>query len=716
MDFETFSTAGYNFDEDTQKWRSVVTSAPHGLGAVGASVYTEHPSAEVLCLAWDLKDGVGPHLWIPGMEPPHALFDHLANGGVVEAWNSSFEFYVWNNICVKRMGWPVLDYRSLRCAMSKSRAFSRPGQLEKAGEVAGVKNQKIKDGQRLLTKFSKGRNPTKRDKRRRIKPEEDFEDAQNLYDYCIGDIKTEAEVSARTPDLLPEELDLWLLDQKINFRGVHVDPEALANCKTIIEQATVRYTAELVQITGGTVQTVDELDKMKGWLGARGLVTPSLDIEHVEKALKNHNLPPDVRRILEIRQILGSASVKKVFAIDRMLSGDGRMHDLFAFFKAHTGRFAGQGPQPQNLPKSGPKIFQCDQCKHCYTVVRDACPWCNCGAGNATKIEWGLEAVEDALQVIATRSLETVEHYFGDAIDAVSGCLRALFCAAPGHEFICSDFSAIEAVVLAMLSKEQWRIDVFKTHGKIYEASASMITGIPLEEFMRYKEETGDHHPQRNKIGKYAELASQYQGWVGAWKQFGADEHLTDDQIEEAVKKWRATNPMIVKFWAGLESAAVQAIQNPGDCFQYNGIAYGVLDDVLYCQLPSGRCLSYHQPRLNVVDRYGKPALQISYMGWNTDYKKGPKGWMRLDTYGGKLTENVVQAIARDILVFAMRNLEAAGYWIVLHVHDEAVAEVLRGFGSIEEFERIMSTMPPWAQGWPIFARGGWRGHRYRKD
>lgn len=788
MDFETYSEAGYYFDEEANRWRSIVSSPPHGLGAVGASVYTEHPSAEVLCLSYDFKDGVGARLWIPGMEAPWALFDHFARGGIMEAWNSSFEWYVWNNICHKRMGWPALNYLSLRCAMSKNRAFSRPGALKSAGEVAGVQDMKIADGARLITKFCKPHKPTKKDPRRRIRPEEDPE-GWKLYEYCIGDIKTESQVSELTPDLSPMELELWQLDQAINFRGVYIDPAALEACVSIVEQATVKYTAELVQITGGTVKTASELQKMKGWLGGRGLFVSSLDMEHVEEELKKSHLPPDVRRVLEIRQTLGSASVKKVFAILRRLSADGRLRDLFAFHKAHTGRFAGQGPQPQNLPKSGPKIYRCGgkDCRRFYTVQRPRCPWCGAdGAYFSNAAEWGLGAAEDALAVIATRDLATVEHYFGDSIDAVSGCLRGLFSAAPGHELICSDYSAIEAVVLACVAGEQWRIDVFNTHGKIYEASASMITGIPLQEFMDYKKRTGDHHPMRNKIGKYAELASGYQGWLGAWKNFGADKHLSDDEIKDAVRKWRDASPAIVALWAGLEGAATSAVQSPGDCFQYRGIAYGVCDDVLYCQLPSGRCLSYHEPRILPKEKivyddgekflnnetlqemfsFGKiraleeiaiPVVNgeqyaasfdnitismqngslrlttpngvlafagarvqtdwnLTYMGENSDYKRGPKGWMRLETYGGKLAENVVQGAACDVLTFGMMNLEKAGYPIVLHVHDEDVSEVPIGFGSIEEYEAIMSTMPPWAQGWPIKASGGWRGQRYRKD
>lgn len=717
MDFETYSEAGYYFDDEANKWRSIVKSPPHGIGAVGAPVYSEHPSTEVLSLAYNLKDGLGPRLWLPGMDAPEELFAHIANGGLIEAWNSAFEWHIWRNVCSARMGWPELPFTQLRDAMAKSRAWSLPGKLEKAAAVLEVEDQKIGDGQRLLNKFSKPRNPTKKDARRRIRPEEDHDDGPKLYEYNIGDIKAESAVSAEIPDLSDDELELWLLDQCINFRGVSIDQKALADCKAIIEQATAKYTAELVQLTGGTVQGASEIQKLTGWLRGAGVHMASLDADHVAEALKRDDMPPAPRRVLEIRASLGAASVKKLFAIDRRVSADGRLRDLFAYCGAdRTGRFAGRGPQPQNLPNSGPAVVLCE-CGNHYGPHLNNCPWCGAMAAFSQGAEWGIEAVEDALRVIATRNLGYVEHYFGDAVAAVSGCLRGLFSAAEGCDLICSDYSAIEAVVLAALAGEEWRLDVFRTHGKIYEMSAAKITGIPFEEFKRHKEETGDHHPMRKKVGKVAELASGYQGGYGAWLAFGADKHLEEQEIRDAIKAWRKESPNIVKFWYGLEDAAVAAVQNPGQCYEYRGITYGVKDDVLYCQLLSGRKLTYHQPRLHPdTTRWGKPVLKLTYMGWNTDYKKGPTGWMRLETYGGKLCENVVQATARDILTYAMKNTERAGYATVLHIHDELVAEVLAGTGSVEEFERIMATLPDWCADWPIKAAGGWRGKRYRKD
>jgi DNA polymerase len=344
----------------------------------------------------------------------------------------------------------------------------------------------------------------------------------------------------------------------------------------------------------------------------------------------------------------------------------------------------------------------------------------------AKLVEWSPEAAEDALTLAGSRSLDALEYVFGDALPAISGALRGLFVAAEGCDLICADYTAIEAVGLAELAGVEWRREVFRTHGKIYEVSASKITGTPLEVYVEHKQRTGEHHPHR-KLGKVAELASGYQGWIGAWKAFGADAFMSDDEIREAILAWRAASPEIVEFWGGqptwrrdeywgVEGAAVQACLTPQAWFWHRqiGYYYDPAADILYCRLLSGRLLRYHRPRLEPSDR-AEGTWSLSYEGWNTNPKNGPMGWIRKRTWGGKLTENIDQAVCNDILRFATLNLEAAGYPVVLHVYDEIVSEVPQGFGSIEEFERVMGTLPDWCAHWPVKTGGAWRGRRYRK-
>jgi DNA polymerase len=755
MDFETYSEAGHKFDPEKGKFVGI--GSKKGLSAVGAAAYAQHASTEILCLAYNLKDGLGPRLWYPGDPLPWDLFGHIQRGGLIEAHNSIFEYFIWTYVCVKKLGWPELNFKQLRCSMSKAAAFALPMALDKLTAATDAPVKKDKEGQALMRKLSQPKAPTAKNKSLRYTRAEYPAEHARVGQYCITDTIAESEVSAMLPDLQPEELDLWLLDQQINIRGVHIDKVALDNCISIVEQAFARYSEELKLLCGQVededgelqwrVTSPAELDNIREFLEMRGIKTASLDKEHVAKLLQRDDLPPDVRRVVEIRDMLSASSVKKLFSLLHHLCDDDRVRGLFAFCGAdRTGRFAGRGPQPQNMPGSGPTFLRCDKingCGHHYRKGLTHCPWCNTDAAFSEPKEWGPDAVDQALKVIASRNLHYVEHYFGDAIAVVSGCLRGLFTAAPGKDLISSDFSAIEAVVLAELAGESWRQEVFRTHGKIYEMGAAMITGTPFEEFMRvagypdiskegwWHDEPAPgakHHPLRKTIGKVSELASGYAGWIGAWKNFGADKFMNDQEIKNAILAWRKASPMIEELWGGqwrkhpsrweftpeyfgLEGAAIQAVMNPGIAYQYRYITYQCHADVLYCRLPSGRLLSYHKPRLvQSVAPHKNPIWQLTYMGQDEVGR-----WIRLNTYGGKLTENVTQAVARDILTFAMKNLEAAGYPIVLHIHDEIVCEVDKGWGSVEELERIMARMPEWCKDWPVRAAGGWRGLRYRK-
>lgn len=749
LDFETYSEAGFRWDDATGKWECLPGAPGHrkGLEIVGAAVYATHPSTEILSLKYNLKDGRGDRHWKPGDPPPQELFDYIAAGGLLEAHNSGFEHWIWNQCAVPKLGWPPLPLRQLRCSMAKARAHAMPAPLGKLTEVLRTKIQKDKDGDRLLKKFSIPQNPTKKQPRLRIRPEDDPEDAARLYNYNGIDIASEAEASALLPDLGPEELEYWLCDQAINYRGVAVDMEAVNNCIAIMEQAFQKYNSELAKLTGGAVEQGSQTERLKGWLLNRGVQMFAMDSDAVEETLKDPWIPDDARRALEIREKIGSASVKKLYAFRNTVSKWGRIHDLINYHAARTGRDGGKDAQTQNLPKAGPEVFKCGSCARYFGIHTHVCPWCETlQPPSLEKLEWHPAVVDDVLEIIATRSLDLVERFFGDAFENIVGCLRGLLVAAPGHDLIASDFSAIEGVVTAALAGEEWRLEVFRTHGKIYEMSASKVSGVPLEEFLKYKKETGRHRPERQSIGKCLELACGFGGWVGATKaaNIRMDRFFTDDQIAQHILAWRAESPAIVELWGGqfrghpfraetiraeyfgLEGAAIQAILNPGTTYTVQAphkdsrpIRYVMHGDVLYCILPSGRPLAYHRPRLEPGTKgpwaqHG--GLSITFWGWNSNPKMGPMGWCHMDTYGGKLTENVVQAVARDILRDAVIRLMRAAYPVVLRVHDEIVAEVPKGFGSVEEFEAIMSVMPSWAQGWPVFARGGWRGYRYRKD
>lgn len=729
IDFETYSEAGYTWDGE--KYLAPKGATKPGLAAVGAVVYAEHPTAEVLSLAYDMKDGLGPRLWIPGMPPPQELFDHVARGGLLEAWNSKFEYWIWLNVCHARMDWPHLPFWQLRDAMAKARAHSWPGRLKIAAKVAGAAFQKIDDGMRLLKKFSIPRKPTIKDPRRRIRPEDDPQDAAKLYEYNIYDIKAEAAVSELCPELSPEETEYWLCTEAMNIRGVAIDAETVSAGCDILDQAMTRYNQELFILTEGEVETAAQGARLCKWLSKFNVHTKSVDAEHVAKFLKDPILAPPARRALEIRQLVGSAGVKKLYTIDRMKSRSNRLHDLIAYHAARTGRDAGQDAQPQNLVKQGPPLLICESCGKSRGRAVEICPYCGAGSHIAHTESWSWEYVDEAVNIIRMGDLSTLESVYGDALLAISGCIRGMFVASEGHDLVCSDYSSIEAVVTAVIAGEQWRIDAFRNKEDIYLHSASKTTGVSYEEYVRYKHENSHHHPDRQKIGKPRELALGFGGWVGAYRRFDDSDTFTDDEVRQGILAWREASPKIPELWGGqvrgkpwapdrkelygLEGAAISALLNIGQCFSSHGITYGVKNDVLYCKLHSGRCLTYHQPRLEPSNKW-EGQLQISFWGWNTNPQKGAIGWIKMYTYGGDLAQSVIQATARDFMFHSIPHLERAGYPIVMRVHDELVAEVPEGFGSIEEFESIMSTPPKWAEGWPVRAAGGWRGKRYRKD
>lgn len=782
IDFETYSDAGYLWDPIKNKWTSPPGAAgtKRGLSIVGAAKYSEHPSTRVLTFAYDLKDHLGPRVWVPGMPNPEDLFEYLANGGVIEAWNVAFERLIWRNVCRRLYRWPDLPIKQLRCAMGKARAHGLPGKLGVAGEVLNLDVQKDKEGDRLLKLFSMPHNPTAKDPRKIITLEDEPEEADRLIRYNIFDIKSEEAISAVCPDLEGDELEFWLADQAINQRGVHIDRPGVENCIAIIEQAHTQYNAELASLTGGRVQRASELAKLKVWLAEQGCVMDKMDEDALDERLSLKTTPPpeiakyldlfaleeaedialaaigqrrytlsmpdpmrevarawrppaplapQARRALEIRQAVGSASVKKVFAMRLQCCEDDRLRELFMYHAARTGRPTGAGPQPTNLPKAGPKVYLCG-CGR-YSNPKAFCTWCKMPRPPGTKdVEWCVAAVEDALLVIASRDLKAVEYHFGDAMLAVSGCLRGLFTSAPGHDLVSSDFTAIEAVVLAALAGETWRMDVFRAVTDIYLESISRSTGVPVAEMKAFKAERGMHHPLRAK-GKIQELSLGYGGWLGALRAFGAEG--TDDELKAQILAWRDASPAIVHLWGGqsknfgrqpgmfgLEGAAIMAVLKPGTWYDVTrldgskcGIAYGMKGDVLYCQLPSGRYLAYHRPRLRQTGTWRGYAL--TFEGYNTNQKKGAPGWRTMDLYGGLLAENVTQAVARDIQRHAINNLERRNYPVVLHVYDEDVCEVPEDFGSVKELEAIMASMPAWAEGWPIGAAGGWRSKRYQK-
>lgn len=739
LDVETYSEAGYVWDEASAKWQALPGARDKGLRAVGAAVYASHPTTDILTLSYRLPGGP-VRRWNPSMAPPGDLFAYLAAGGVLESHNAMFERLIWFYVLHVKYGWPALPPYQQRCSMATANVNQFPAALGNLSEVLRLPTPKDARGKKLLDKFSVPRNPTKKDARRRVLPAwmagadpADAEDFEALCAYCDTDVIAEDQASERMDPMTADELTFWWVDQEINWRGMGVDRVGIRDCIAVLRQALDKYGAEARTLTGGLEAT--QLEAIRGWMAAQGVHTPSLDSDHVDALLQRDGLPPAVRRVLEVRQLTGSASVKKLFAMENQATANDRLVNLLTHHGARTGRPTGEGPQPLNLPKAGPKLRACAACKRPFAPHHVACPWCAAPAADAGKPAWKPEMVEPVLEIMGRRDLALVEWFFGDAVLCISGCIRGLFVAAPGHELIASDYSSIEAVVIAMLAGEQWRIDAFREGKPIYLLSASKITGTPLEAYEAYAAANGDHHPDRQSIGKVAELGLGFGGWVNAWLAFDDSGRFSEDEIKQHILAWRRESPAIVEFWGGqfrgrpwdrdrrqeyygVEGHAVLALLYPGQVFHYRGLQFYTREvatgTALKIRLPSGRELTYHKAALSPSPR-DPAAYAITYWTWNSNPKYGAMGWVPMSTFGGRLVENIVQAVAHDIQRFGILGLRAAGYHTILHVYDENVCEVPTGAGSIEQFERIMSTMPPWAHDWPIRAAGGWRGRRYRK-
>lgn len=783
MDFETYSEAGFTIDEHTGNVRGTGAGGKGSLPVVGTPVYAEHPSTEVICLYYNLKDGKGTRGWIPGTPDPLDLIEHIRAGKPIEAHNVTFEFWIWNMICVRRFGWPILQIEQCYCTMAKARRFSLPGALGTLTKVLGTTN-KDPEGGRLIQKLCRPHTPTKNRPSSRWTQTTAWDDYLKMYNYCGQDVDAEDAAAVHMPDLTQYERDTWLVDQTINARGVQVDIESLDACLRIMDEMQRQYTLELATITGGAVGSASEVARLTAWLETQGIQMDDMTAESVTATLKGYekakawrrghlktedlhpleegffrerlNRNPAAYRALEIRSILAGANIKKLPALKLRLSSDGRLRDQYMYCGAdRTGRWSAGGVQLQNITSKGPKSCQCESCGKYFgkdnASTGDMCPRCGSEMFHVMT-DWVVEAVMQALEDIKGGSLVDVECLWGDPSTLLAGCLRGLFIAKDDHRFICCDFSAIEAVAAACLARCQWRIDVFNTHGKIYEMSAAHATGTPFDEIIQYKKDTGHDHPLRKGLGKVRELANGYGGWINASKSFGAEKYYDSDEgIKQDILKWRDESPEIVEMWGGqfkhcgpgkwdyrpelfgLEGMAIKAILNPGKCFSYIDITYGVRDNVLYCRLPSGRFLSYHRPKLVMIDdklhRDSKTTFingerctirihdcwSITFEGYNSNATKGPTGWLVMETYGGRLFENVVQAVALDIQAEALVRLERANYPVVMHTHDEAIAEVPDERGSVDEMVAIMTERPKWCSWWPLRA-AGWQHKRYQKD
>ena len=551
------------------------------------------------------------------------------------------------------------------CSAVHARYLGLPPTLAGAARELGLKEQKDSRGEALIRYFCKPCSPTKSNGgRTRNLPRHAPEKWEIFKEYCAQDVVVEREIRRKLERFpLPEaEQRLWECDQHINDRGVRVDRELTEQAIRLSEKHSAELMKEAARLTG--LENPNSVAKLKTWIETRtGKYPDSLDKAAVKELLEA-SADPVVHKVLEIRQELGKTSVSKYEAIRRSVCPDGRIRGVTQFYGgSRTGRWAGRLVQLQNLPQNH------------------------------------LPDLSLARELVRGGKGMECGYLFQSIPETLSELIRTALIPSEGRRFLVADFSAIEARVIAWLAGESWRLEVFRTHGKIYEASAEQMFHLPKGSVKK-----GD--PMRQK-GKIAELALGYGGGAGAMVSMGALKMgLDQEELQPIVDRWRAANPAIKKLWYDTNRAALEAVESGNPVPLRKGIVFQKQAGILFVTLPSGRRLAYVRPQIT-ENRFGSPAL--SYLGM----KEGR--WARVETFGGKLTENIIQAVARDCLAVNMLRLEQAGYEINFHVHDEVVLDVPEGFGSVEEVCAMMGKPIEWAPGLPLRA-DGYECEFYKKD
>lgn len=638
---------------------------------VGAYRYCEHPSFEIMLFAYAYDDEPVQIIdFMNGETLPFEIIEDLENPDVLKtAFNANFE----RNAIVGDSYWTngLSDMKPEQwdCTMIQSLRMGLPGSLDMVGKALKFEEdkQKMKEGKALIQYFCKPCKATKSNGgRTRNLPEHDPEKWELFKEYCKQDVEVEREIRKKLSKYKTTEKEkrLWDLDQEINDRGINLDLILAQKAIECDEQFKDRLTKEAIELTG--LNNPNSPTQLKKWLSEKvGYEVNSLTKDSIPKLLESAN-DENVKRVLELRQLMSKTSIKKYQAMESARCEDGRIRGLLQFYGANrTGRWAGRLVQVQNLPQN-----HLPDLDYARSFVRDG-------------------------------KFEELEFLFDSVPDTLSQLIRTAFIPSEGNRFIVADFSAIEARVIAWYAGEKWRLDVFKTHGKIYEASASQMFHIPIEEIKK-----GSDLRQKGKI---AELALGYGGSVGAIKSMDKTESIPEDELPGLVKSWRNANPNITKFWWDVDKAAKKAINERTTVTMQYGLKFIYDPGVLFIQLPSGRRLSYIRPKIEEHQTF--EGYKITYEGMEQTSKQ----WKRQDTYGPKLVENIVQATARDCLAEALFNVNKAGYKTVMHVHDEIVMDVPIGFGSVEEVNNIFGQEISWAPGLPLKA-DGYECNYYMKD
>ena len=639
------------------------TYSSEDLRKCGVYRYCEAPDFEILLFAYSVDGGeVQLADLASGEKLPREIIKAVTDDSVIKwAWHANFE-----RVCLSRylrdlgLLTGYLDPEGWRCDMVWAATLGLPFSLEGAGAVLGLDKQKLTEGKELIRYFCKPCSPTQANSgRTRNLPCHAPDKWEMFKRYNIRDVETEMGIQQRlskfpVPDFVWEE---YHLDQEINDRGVKIDMELVRQAIAIDERSRNELISAMREFT--QLENPNSVQQMKGWLANNGLMTESLDKKAVAELMKN--APPELIRVLTLRQQLAKSSVRKYQAMQNAVCADGRARGLFSFYGANrTGRFSSKIIQLQNLARNS------------------------------------MSDLDQARALIKTGDYDAVSMLYDDVPDTLSQLVRTAFVPPKGKLFYVADFSAIEARVIAWFAGEKWRSEVFRKGGDIYCASASQMFKVPVE-----KHGVNGHLRQKGKI---AELALGYGGGTGALKAMGALEMgLKEEELQPLVNAWRNANPNIVKFWWAVDNAVMEAV-NKRTTTETHGITFSFKSGMLFITLPSGRKLAYVKPRIG-MNQFGGESITYEGIG-------ATKKWERFESYGPKFVENIVQATARDILCFAMKTLRCCS--IVMHIHDEVVIEA-DPCVSLDALCEQMGRTPPWAEGL-ILTASGYTSPYYKKD
>jgi len=639
----------------------IETYSDQDLKKCGVYRYVESPAFEILLFAYSIDDKPVEVVDLAcGECIPLEVIAAIKDDAVIKwAFNASFE-----RICISRyLGLPTgeyLDPCSWCCSMVWAATMGLPLSLEGVGAVLGLEKQKLTEGKELIKYFCQPCAPTKTNGgRTRNRPSHAPDKWAMFKKYNIRDVEAEMSIQARLAKFpVPQSVwDEYHIDQEINDRGVALDMELVARAIELDKRTRAELTEAMKELTA--LENPNSVAQMKLWLSDNGMETDTLGKKAVAEMLKT--APPALKKVLTLRQQLAKSSVKKYQAMETAVCSDGRARGMFQFYGANrTGRWAGRIIQMQNLPQNH------------------------------------LDNLADARGLVRDGDFATVDMLFDDIPDTLSQLIRTAFVPRDGEKFIVADFSAIEARVIAWLAGEDWRQEVFAQGKDIYCASASQMFGVPVE-----KHGVNGHLRQKGKI---AELALGYGGSVGALKAMGALEMgLDEEELQPLVQAWRQANPHIVQLWWAVDRAVMDAVKGRTTT-KTHGITFSYQSGMLFITLPSGRRLAYVKPKIG-MNQFGGDCITYEGVG-------GTKKWERIDSYGPKFVENIVQATARDILCYAMTTLRYCS--IVMHIHDEVVIEADPRV-SLDAVCKQMGRTPPWAKGLQLRA-DGYETEFYRKD